>query len=240
MTKTEKPHSERGSLFTPRSRFKHPSPILYYGAYTCFLLAAVCPALCYAYAVYRTWWAFGELLVFLCKAAWRTRTGFTISFLGLLCKGSPLAAITTLLLDENLRNAALPVIGWYIVVFIILSFYLGIFVVAIFGLYVLKGTDRRNGEHPYLIRKLIPHLPWLWEVFTLTLLTLLPPWGVFTLEDFYGDNEKRWHNTSTHPAWAAGSGRSFANHDDISVYRKQRKPVFSPTPKVNTWFRQRQ
>ncbi|KAI0149922.1 hypothetical protein F4776DRAFT_603848 [Hypoxylon sp. NC0597] len=236
MAKPERLRSEREPLLAQRSQSTSSNPVLFYGAYTCFLLAVISPVFLYAYALYRTYWASAGLLVFLYEATWMTRAVFTVSFLSLLCKGSPLAVAIMLLMDENFRLAALPAIGWYIILSIILAFYLGLFVVGVYGLQVLKGTYQENGEHPYLVRKLIPLLPWLWNAFTLT---LLPPWGRFTLEEFCGDNEKCWYSTSVHPIWAARRCRGAAKDDDISFYGEQRKPVFSPTPKVNGCFSQR-
>ncbi|KAI1137126.1 hypothetical protein F5Y05DRAFT_79443 [Hypoxylon sp. FL0543] len=230
-------HSEKGSLPVQRPRVRRPKPILYYGAYTCFLLAVVCPAVFYAYTLYRTFWAFVELVAYIFAAAWKTRAAFTLSILNLLCRGSPSVAAIMLLLDDSFRHAALPALGWYMVLSGILAFYLGLFVLGVYGLEVMKGTDQRHGEHPYLVRKLIPHLPWLWDVFTVT---LPPPWGRFTLAEFCGDDEERWYSTSAHPRWTGWGRRGVVQRNDISVSEERRRPVFSPTPKVDSsWTRQR-
>ncbi|KAI0837530.1 hypothetical protein F5Y06DRAFT_270690 [Hypoxylon sp. FL0890] len=109
--------------------------------------------------------------------------------------GSPWVAVAMLCWDDNFRQAATPFIGWYTTFSIVLSYYLGLFCVGVYGLQVLKDTDQRNGEHPYLVRKIIPFLPWLWDVFTVT---LPPPWGRFTTGGIWGGNEKRWHSTLAH------------------------------------------
>ncbi|OTA64132.1 hypothetical protein K449DRAFT_464045 [Hypoxylon sp. EC38] len=236
MAKTERLRPEMHLMPEQRPRLTHLSPILFYGAYTCFILSVACPVLLYAYALYRTCRASMGLLAFLYRATWITRGAFIISFLDLLCRGSPLAVTIMLLIDENFRHAALPAIGWYTVLSVILAFYLGLFVLGVYGLQALKDTNRGNGEHPYLVRKLIPLLPWLWNAFTLT---LLPPWGRFTLEEFCGDNEKCWYSTTAHPLWASRRRRGVAKDDDASFHGEQQSPIFSPTPKVNSCFGQR-